>query len=71
MFVYTSSLPPHDTRVKAELILPLKTRATDGPRMTAKARTLRVEPAAPGRSDGGFAAVFSRPIAFARNKKVS
>jgi hypothetical protein len=69
MFVYTDSLPPHDASVKAELILPAPSRVDDGPRMTAKARALRLEPATPGKSDGGFAAVFSRPIAFLRSKK--
>jgi hypothetical protein len=71
MFVYTDSLPPHDAKVRAELILPWPTADGQGPRMTARARTLRLEPATPGRSDGGFAAIFSRPIALQRNKKAS
>jgi hypothetical protein len=69
MFVYADSLPPHNANVRAELILPSLSVTTEGPRMSAKARALRLEPATPGKSDGGFAAVFSRPIAIQRTKK--
>ena len=69
VFVYTDSLPPHDASVRVELILPSASPVEDGPRMVAKARTLRLEPAGPGKSDGGFAAVFSKPVSLLRNRK--
>jgi hypothetical protein len=69
MFVYTASLPPHGASVKAEVILPSSSLVDEGPRMTAKGRALRLEPGTPGKSDSGFAAVFSRPIALLRSKK--
>ena len=57
MFVYSDSLPPRDTEVRVELFFPSSQLVEAGVQMTTRARVLRLQPATPGKTDGGFAVV--------------
>jgi hypothetical protein len=69
MFVHSESLPPLDAEVHTKLFFPGPQLNDAGIRMTTRARVLRLEPASPGKADGGFAAA-NRKFAL-RGKKSS
>lgn len=56
IFVYTDSLPPQDTKIQTEFSVPTSSPVEIGVQMTVRARVVRLEPATPGKADGGFAA---------------
>lgn len=57
IFVYTDSLPPQDTKIQTEFSFPTSSPVEIGVQVTARARVVRLEPATPGKTDGGFALV--------------
>ena len=67
MFVCSDSLPPRDTEVRIELFFPSSQLIEAGVQMTSKASVLRLEPATPCKTDGGFAVV-SQSFALRRRK---
>jgi hypothetical protein len=68
MFVYTDSLPPQDAEVRAVFSFPSSSSLVEaGVQVTTRARVLRLEPAPPGKTDGGFALV-SQSFALRRKK---
>jgi hypothetical protein len=66
IFVYSDSLPPERTEVRMELFMGPSPLEGTGPKMTTRARVLRLEPAKEDRA-GGFA-VASRSFRIQRKK---
>ena len=56
--MYSSSLPPQDAVLQMNFALPASALVPRSLRMRTKGRVLRVEPARPGTSRGGFAVAY-------------
>jgi hypothetical protein len=64
MFVYSDSVPPQDTEIRAECLFPPSV-FNAFVQMNTKARVVRIEPGEPGNGISGFAAV-SQSVALKR-----